>query len=96
MNHPFQMNLVYLKSQDAICIMHEQNNSILTSKKASQCRNNGVTGKGDIVFEVVMNWMRYELLSTITSTNICLRIESESDKDVFYFWYGIFEVFEIL
>ena len=26
----------------------------------------------------------------------CLRVESESNHDVFYFWYGIFEVFEIL
>ena len=37
-------------------------------RKASQCRNNGVTGKGDVVFEVVMKLMRYELLSMITST----------------------------
>ena len=36
-------------------------------RKASQCRNNGVTGKGEVVFVVVR--MRYELLSTITSTN---------------------------
>ena len=26
---------------------------------------------------------------------LCLGVESESDHDVFYFWYGIFEVFEI-
>ena len=31
LNHPVQMNLVYLKLQDAICNMYEQNNSILTA-----------------------------------------------------------------
>ena len=35
--------------------------------KDSQCRSYG--GKGEVVFVVAMNWMRYELLSIITSTN---------------------------
>ena len=35
--------------------------------KDSQCRTYG--GKGGVVFVVAKNWMRYELLSLITSTN---------------------------
>ena len=67
-DNPFQMNLVYLKLQDAICTMLvdaqlSRLSSVFDScflcsivfpwSKDSQCRNYG--GKGEVVFVVAMN-----------------------------------------
>ena len=63
-------------------------------KRASRCRNNGVTGKGEIFCngeELNVRCYYRQLPQKITMSIL----KSESDHKMFYFWYGIFEVFEI-